>query len=313
MLRVFLDGKTGTVDTKTSAELTHCIRRWLFIIEGSITVFIAIIAAFVLPDYPGTTKWLDPTERAYAQWRLVADTGEADLSEASTLWDGLKMALTDKRLYIFILYQHASILSQTFQYFFPSLVATLGYSNIVTLLITAPVWIATFLISLVVTYTSGRTNDRSYHVLALQTVSVIGNIIAVSTTSIGPRFFAMFLMPMGAVSAYQIIVAWVANSFPRPLVKRSACIAICNMLANDATIYGSYLWPDSQSPRYIPGLSGTAAVGVVVIALTYIIRIWLLKQNKELAEREEMDEHGNVKNLHAGDPDARAVGFRYIT
>lgn len=38
----------------------------------------------------------------------------------------------------------------------------------------------------------------------------------------------------------QIIVSWVANSFPRPLVKRSACIAIANMIGNTATIYGSY-------------------------------------------------------------------------
>ena len=61
-------------------------------------------------------------------------------------------------------------------------------------------------------------------------VSCVGNIIVVSTLNTGARFFAMFLMPLGAVSAYQIIVAWVANSFPRPLVKRSAAIAICNMI-----------------------------------------------------------------------------------
>lgn len=48
-------------------------------------------------------------------------------------------------------------------------------------------------------------------------------------------------MPMGAVSAYQIIIAWVANSFPRPLVKRSAAIAIANMIGNTASIYGSYM------------------------------------------------------------------------
>lgn len=28
--------------------------RWLFIIEGSITVFAGLVAAFILPDYPAT-------------------------------------------------------------------------------------------------------------------------------------------------------------------------------------------------------------------------------------------------------------------
>ena len=165
--------------------------RWLFIIEGSITCGVAIIAFFVLPNYPSTTSWLKPEEREYAEWRLLEDTGEADITTASGLLQGLKLALKDPRVYLFTLLQHCSLLSQTFQYFFPSIVKTLGYGSIETLLITAPVWIATFLISLVVTYTSGKFGDRSYHIMILQTIAVIGNIIVVSTTSIGARFFAM--------------------------------------------------------------------------------------------------------------------------
>ncbi|KAL9056364.1 MAG: hypothetical protein Q9162_002955 [Coniocarpon cinnabarinum] len=284
--------------------------RWLFIIEGSITCGVAIIAFFVLPNYPSTTSWLKAEERSYAEWRLLEDTGEADITDASGLLQGLKLALKDYRVYVFTLLQHTSLLSQTFQYFFPSIVKTLGYGNIETLLITAPVWIATFLISLVVTYTSGRFGDRSYHILILQAVAVIGNIIVVSTLSIGARFFGMFLMPMGAVAAYQIIVAWVANSFPRPLVKRSACIAIANMFGNSATIYGSYMWSDADAPRYLPGGTATAVIGLVVMGLTWTLRTWLDRMNKGLAAKEEVDSEGNViQNLHADDPDARAVGF----
>lgn len=48
------------------------------------------------------------------------------------------MALSDYRVYLFVLLQHLSLLSQTFQYFFPSIVGTLGYGNVVTLLLTVP-------------------------------------------------------------------------------------------------------------------------------------------------------------------------------
>lgn len=48
------------------------------------------------------------------------------------------MALKDYRLYIFILFQHVSLLSQTFQYFFPTIVQTLGFSPLNTLLLTVP-------------------------------------------------------------------------------------------------------------------------------------------------------------------------------
>jgi hypothetical protein len=106
-------------------------------------------------------------------------------------------------------------------------------------------------------------------------------------------------MPMGAVSAYQIIIAWVANSFPRPLVKRSAAIATANMIGNTATIYGSYMWPSSSGPRYVPGGSATAVVAVLVAVLAWVIRTVHSRMNK--SQEEEEREH-EVEN----------PGFRYI-
>lgn len=282
---------------------------------------------FLLPNYPATTGWLEDEEKAYAQWRLINDAGEADETGTSTIKEALYAVFTDKRIYLFILLQHASLLSQTFQYFFPSIVETLGYGNIETLLITAPVWIATFLVSLVVTWTSGKTNDRSIHIICLMAVSIVGCIICTASTNIGARFLGMFMyvsrtqpnqakqsqskltdfacrMPMGAVSAYQIIIAWVANSFPRPLVKRSAAIATANMIGNTASIYGSYMWPSSSGPRYVPGGSATAAVALLVAAMAFVIRVVHVRMNKGLLRREAEVDDDEVLDAPRG--------FRYI-
>ena len=181
--------------------------RWLFIIEGVITVAVAFLGMVILPDYPHSTRWLTDEERAFASWRLLADINEADEngsrdgSGRSSLWDGVRLALVDYRLYLFVLLQHLSLLSQTFQYFFPSIVGTLRYGRIETLWLTCPVWFATFLVSVGVTYTSSRTRDRSLHIAGLMVVAAAGNVIATAATNTGARFFAMFLMPMGAVSA----------------------------------------------------------------------------------------------------------------
>lgn len=194
--------------------------RWLFIVEGTITIGIAILASFFLPNYPATTSWLSEEEKTFAAWRLLADVNEEDERHARSAMAGLKLALQDYRLYLFILFQHLSLLSQTFQYFFPAIVGTLGYGAIDTLWLTAPVWVsrhvlpypiylltmdlrqfATFLISIFVTWTSARTGDRSIHIICLMLVAVVGNAIATATTNTGARFFAMFLMPVGAVSA----------------------------------------------------------------------------------------------------------------
>lgn len=163
------------------------------------TIGVAIVAVFVLPDYPSTTRWLNDEERAFASWRLLRDINEPDA--AQSIWKGLKLALADYRLYLFVLLQHLSLLSQTFQYFFPSIVQTLGYGRIETLWLTVPVWFGTFLVSVVVTWTSAKTKDRSLHILGLMILAAVGNAIATGSTVLGARFFAMFLMPMGAVPA----------------------------------------------------------------------------------------------------------------
>ena len=270
----------------------------------------------MLPNYPSTTHWLTPQQRLYAQWRLLDDTGDADDSTSNSPWEGLKLALKDPRVYIFVFLQHCSNLSQTFMYFFPSIVSTLGYSTIDTLLITAPVWFATFLVSLLVTYTSGRIGERSIHITCLMAVALLGNIMVTATTNIPTRFVAMFLMPIGANSAFQLIVTWVANSFPRPFVKRSAVVALASAVANTATIYGAYMYPNSASPRYIAGGSTTAAVSLLVLYLALSIRVWHMRLNRSLARKEVIVEREKgeleVRNLHEDDSDAKAVGFRYI-
>lgn len=113
---------------------------------------------------------------------------------------------------------------------------------------------------------------------------------------------------MGAVSAYQIILAWVANSFPRPLVKRSAAIALANMIGNTASIYGSYMWPSSSGPRYIPGGSATAAIALLVALIALFIRLVHAKMNNRLEEAE----NSQGISLEDNDSENRVIGFRYI-
>jgi hypothetical protein len=87
--------------------------QWLFILEGSATVLAGLIALFLLPNYPGSTKYLSDEEKAYAQWRLGVDAGDED-KRIMTGCEGLMLALKDIRVYIFVLLQHCSNLSQTF-------------------------------------------------------------------------------------------------------------------------------------------------------------------------------------------------------
>ena len=75
--------------------------RWLFIIEGVITIFFAFLAYFALPDFPRTTTWLTEEERQLAVWRLDEDIGEDDWvgSTQQTFFHGMKLAFQDIKMW----------------------------------------------------------------------------------------------------------------------------------------------------------------------------------------------------------------------
>ena len=80
----------------------------LFFVEGALTIFTALIAAFVLPDFPSTShRWLSPIEVRLAQKRMEEDAGVYDEDQAEVKGQGqiLLDALTDwKVMYMALKY-----------------------------------------------------------------------------------------------------------------------------------------------------------------------------------------------------------------
>lgn len=85
------------------------------------------------------------------------------------------------------------------------------------------------------------------------------------------------------------------------------------MIGNTATIYGSYMYPSSTGPQYVPGGSANAVVCLVVAALALLARFVHIRENKKLEQAErEMDEMGTTERQSSAAPDQPPVGFRYI-
>jgi hypothetical protein len=86
------------------------------------------------------------------------------------------------------------------------------------------------------------------------------------------------------------------------------------MVGNTATIYGSYMYPASTGPRYIPGGATNTAVCVLVSILALTLRYIHKHENKKLEklEAEAMAGGGGEAGVAADGEDRRMAGFRYI-
>ncbi|KAL9712663.1 hypothetical protein Ac2012v2_003900 [Leucoagaricus gongylophorus] len=133
-------------------KLGHTAWRWLFYIEGALTMGVAAMAIFILPDFPTTTRWLGAQERALAIKRMEEDVGVGDEGETEQgKGSGLVMAVTDWKVWWLAVALTSQVIALSFNAYFPTLSATMGFNPTVTLLLCAPPFVfaamVTFMLS----------------------------------------------------------------------------------------------------------------------------------------------------------------------
>ncbi|KUJ11861.1 pantothenate transporter liz1 [Mollisia scopiformis] len=282
--------------------------RWLFIIEGAITVVVAMFSFLILPNFPRTTSWLTEEERQLAIWRLEEDIGEDDWIDAQhqSFFQGAKLAFSDIKTYVLMFMLFGIVASGTVTNFFPTVVKTLNYNNVDTLLLTAPPYVLAVITTFLNSWHADRTGERFFHIVCPLCFAVLAFILAACTTKTGPRYFAMMLMVPGVYTGYVVALAWISNSLPRPPAKRAAALAFINAISNTCSIYASYMYDASAGPRYVTAMSVNCAMAIMAMIAAVVLRLILVRLNKKL------DQGIFVEGaINSGTTEAGKKGFRF--
>ncbi|KAF1958251.1 MFS general substrate transporter [Byssothecium circinans] len=266
--------------------LGHRAWRWLYWIEGAATMFIAIMAAFILPDLPHNSRGFTEEERAVAVLRMTEDVGEADAdSENDSPFAGFFMAVKDTKIYIMMLTFTAYVVGLSFNAFFPTLTATLGFPRIPTLLMSAPPWAFSCVVSLINAWHADRTQERFWHIVGPIIGGLVGFIISMCTENVAARYVALFLQA-SAYAGFIVFYSWISSSFPRPPAKRAVAIAMINAFSQLGNIAGSYVWSMKDNGyRKSYGIV-TAMFGVTIVGC-FTFKVILQNLNKRIEEGEE--------------------------
>ncbi|KKZ62829.1 hypothetical protein EMCG_02824 [[Emmonsia] crescens] len=254
--------------------------QWLFILLGIATFFVALGSAFTLPDDPLNTRWLTPRERELAHSRIVSDT--VDQQSQTTTWTGLKVAAKDYRLWVFALMQHLHLAANGFKNFFPTVIQTLGFSRLITLVLTCPPYLIAGLISVFWSMSSGRSNERTWHITVAKAVAVVGFVIVCATLNIGAQYAGMVIFTVGTYAVNSIILGWVGSTCGQTKEKKSASLAIVNTIANVAFIWTPYIWPSTDKPRYLIAMSSSIGLSIATAVVAWGMRIILIGKNKKI-------------------------------
>jgi hypothetical protein len=90
----------------------------------------------------------------------------------------------------------------------------------------------------------------------LAAMSGTGFVFFVGVTCVGNGTvrYVLTIIAFGTIyGCSPLAKTWIATTLSHPAEKRAIAIALINALGNGSSIYGSFLWPDSDGPRYLIG------------------------------------------------------------
>ncbi|KAK9375589.1 major facilitator superfamily domain-containing protein [Lipomyces chichibuensis] len=264
--------------------------RWLFIIDGVGSSFVGCILWFFMADYPSNTRWLTPEEQLLAAQRLAYDgIGNTQGAHGRTHeLTALRMVVTDWRTWILALLYALVTGAQTIQYFIPTLVNSFGWVRWEGQYHTIPPYACAVVCIVGMSRIADHFKNKSIFVCLFAGIGAVCFIIVTASTNQIVRYiFTIFAF--GCIyGTSPLVLMWVPNVLGHPAEKRAVAIGLVNALGNTASIYGVFLWPSKDAPRYIPGFSATT-IWMGCICIVAVIAGYLFKKNPlEIPDADEV-------------------------
>ena len=165
--------------------------RWLFVVEGIMTIVLVPIFFFIFPTTPVEAWFLTAEEKEMMQARYDADPSWG-YTETFSAKECLK-AFADPKWYAFFCYQFSvNITLYGMTTFLPAIVRGLGYTSVRANLMTVPIYFCALIFFLGLAYCSDRTGMRGPFLAGPLVLLIIGYAILISVDNLKVRFFACF-------------------------------------------------------------------------------------------------------------------------
>jgi len=260
----------------------HPAWSWIFILEGIITVIVALIALWALYDYPTSTtgntpNFLSAEEKTEVIRRLEADRSSlADEWNMRYLWDALK----DWKIWVhmFITIGIYTPL-YSFSLFLPTIVSSLGYTNPNTAqLMTVPPYVVACFFCISGGILADKHGQRGIYMIFFNCLAIIGFILLISAPSFKVKYLGTFFAASGIYPNVPQGVAWNGNNIGGS-TKRGVGIAMHVGFGNLGGAIAAFLYQAKHKPHYYPGhaaLIGTLTMSTVLCA---IMTIYLRREN----------------------------------
>lgn len=281
--------------------------RWIFIIEGLVTVVLAGVCYFFLVDSPElSSRWLKPEEIRYLTLRQQAQRGRLVVDDDASKfdWKSLLSVFMDWHLYFMVL----NVFSNTvpnygLKFSLPTIITNMGYTAANAQLLSIPPYVAGAISAYLFGLLSDKLKWRMPTIVTGQCLTIIAFAILFSLAdniqdNIGACYFGVVLACIGLYPIIPGTNAWTANNLAGPR-KRGMGIAFMLCLGNTGGLVGSFIYFDRESPKYPTGFGSSFAFAAAGMVGSFILelRFWYVNRRNARMTREEIDQKYTPEEL----------------
>ncbi|TID19546.1 putative high-affinity nicotinic acid transporter protein [Venturia nashicola] len=283
---------------------------WIFIVEGLLTLAVALGAFYFMQDYPDTAGFLTEAERKEVKRRLENDRDFlADEYNTKFIWQALK----DWKIYVFSLISCCLALpTYSVSLFLPTIVKELGYKNTTAQLMTTPPYIVACLFCIAGGYAADKMKTRGPFMIGFSLVAMIGFLILINSTNDHVKYAGCFFITSGLFPSVPQGLAWASCNIGGTL-KRSVGIATFVMFANVAALSSAFIFLPKFGPHYHTSHAILLATSSTGCALSVFMTTWARRENAR-REAEKPRAAYTDAEMHAQREMGDDAGFwRYTT
>jgi hypothetical protein len=260
--------------------------RWIFIIEGLLSIVSAVPAKFLIADWPEQAKFLSSEEKQLLKERNSRDVGEGARMDAL---DGAAMRriMSDWKIYVgSLVYLGITVSGYATALFVPSIVNSLGYSGVDSQVHSIPVWAVAAVITMIVSFLTDRLRHRYGFMIFGVAFASIGYIILLCQgplsggLNVHVRYMAVFFVTTGCYIVQPVAIVWMANNLSGHY-KRAIGLAIQIGFGNIGGIIASNIFNKDDAPQYTVGYGVSLAMMVFCGIMSTIFAAGLVIENKK--------------------------------
>jgi len=223
--------------------------RWIFIIEGLITVFVGIFCWWMVNDFPDTARFLTADEKLRALRRLHHD-GQARAETEKISMKYVWAAVYDWKTWGYaVCYMGCLCPLYSFSLFLPTILLGMGYRGTTAQLMSVPPYACAAAVTVFVGWLADKTKWRGYCNMVVSFTGCVGFAMLLASTNVRVQYAGTFLGAMGIYPTVSNTLTWASNNV-EGVYKRGVMVGIVVGWGNMNGVVSSNIYMKPDAPLY---------------------------------------------------------------